>query len=222
MNEQYNVFGIRRSGNHTIIEYIASHFDRTVHHNDCEGWKVDRNRQFTYGDPNLPIGCVIHSYEDFEPSTSEILGETTVVILRDFYNICASRIKSGRGLDTCRRRYEMQYGGASIEGVWMKYANLYLEYPDKFILFNKWNSSEEYRGNVKTRFGLNRDVEYVKELPKSGIGYGSSFGQLGGVNERYLEVMNNLDIKLYNRVFCNKEINDLNERIFGVGHEFNK
>jgi len=53
-----NIFGLRRSGNHAITEWIAGHFAHALHHNDCVGWgeAAVANCEAEYGDVSQAVG----------------------------------------------------------------------------------------------------------------------------------------------------------------------
>jgi hypothetical protein len=208
---------MRRSGNHAIIEWIASHFLNTVHFNDCWGWKrLNYNSRHVYGCSKCKQELVIRSYEDFYPSKAEMGDNRTVVILRDFYNMMSSRLVTKR--DHVRERHKQHYISTDIVGTWLQYAKLYDHYSDKFILYNKWVSDPNYRLKVQNNLGL--DIlrgNFVSQFPQSGVGKGSSFDKdvlnLGEVNERYRVLRKErpeLYKKLYNeevRIYCKNIFN---------------
>jgi len=216
-----NIFGLRRVGNHAIIEWIARHFKHTKHLNDCWGWPVPNSNWSTkeYGELSLPIDLIIQSYEDFEPSIQEVEDSNTILLLRDWYNMAASRHVSRRGYgNTARSRHKASYN-RSVSEVWIKYAELYEQYPEKFILFNKWTVDEEYRKEVSKRFSFPGNAEYVNKLPESKIGAGSSFKDQEldpeKVSLRYRQLVEK-DIRAYNDITGNTLINGYCKRIFNI------
>lgn len=221
-----NIFGLRRVGNHAMIEWIAKHFNHTKHYNDCWGWPVPSNNWVTkeYGDSSASFDLTIQSYEDFEPSQEEIEHPDTILLLRDWYNMAASRHVSGRGyINSARQRHASAYN-RNVSEVWLKYAEIYHKYPEKFILFNRWTLDEDYRREVSERFNLPGIVEYVSELPKSKIGSGSSFKDSKidpeEVHLRY-KLLASSDKKAYINITSNAEINRHCSTIFGINVESN-
>lgn len=221
-----NIFGLRRVGNHAMIEWIAKHFDHTKHYNDCWGWPTPNNNWVTkeYGDSSKAFDLTIQSYEDFEPSIEEVEHPDTILLLRDWYNVAASRHVSGRGyINSARQRHRSAYN-RNVAEVWLKYAELYEQYPEKFILFNKWTLDETYRKEIAERFNLPGHAEYVSELPKSKIGSGSSFKDKEidpeKVHLRY-KLLASSDKNAYINIIGNPDINRYCSDIFGINVEDN-
>lgn len=221
---EFRVFGMRRFGNHAIIEWLASHFSHTFHFNECLGWPIPYHfwtaRQ--YGDySKVYIDSIIWSFEDFEPSELEMMDDSTVVILRDWYNTASSLFVSGRGLGNigrCRHQGERK---RSLEEIWIKYAELYTRYPDRFILFNEWVSNGLYRLDCHRRFSLpgEHPAPYTASMPKSLLGNGSSFGDIeidpNTINRRY-EILKEKYPEIYTYVVSNSRINELSKCIFKI------
>ena len=217
----FYIFGLRRVGNHAIIEWIANHFDHVIHYNDCWGWP-DTDRywvQKEYGDISKPVDLTIYSYEDFEPNQEELDHPGTILLLRDWYNMAASRHVSKRGFGSTSRERHMVHRNRDTAEVWLKYAELYREHSEKFILFNRWTLEEEYRVNVSKRFELGEAVEYRSTLPESKIGAGSSFGDAEidpqKVNNRFRQ-LSQTDPEAYNTITTNPEINRYCREIFNI------
>jgi hypothetical protein len=186
---EFRVFGLRRSGNHAVIEWIARHFEHVEHFNDVWGWdEFTFGRRVEYGDVSRPIDCRILSYEDFEPSSEEAADPRCILLLRDFYNVAASRLESGRGIDSSRERHTKPFCRSSME-VWCHYADLFDAHRERFILFNEWAVSSDYRESLERRLHLG-SAQHVSTLPASTIGKGSSFGDSTidprTINRRYL------------------------------------
>jgi len=219
--KHFSIFGLRRTGNHTIIEWLSKHFTHTTHYNDCWGWPEPNNHwsKKEYGDLLSPADLTIFSYEDFEPSKEEIEHSETIILFRDWYNIAASRHVSGRGYkDTARHRHKSGYNRSVVE-VWLKYAELYENHPDRFILFNKWTTSEGYRNEVASRLGLQGHVPYTQQLPESKIGNGSSFGEdtinPWDVNLRYTKLATEHPAAYFD-ITSNSTVNDFCRKIFNI------
>jgi hypothetical protein len=168
---ELRIFGMRRSGNHAIIEWIARHFQKTLHYNECWGWENTNYRcQHIYGkqDTNILPDLVIYSYEDFYPSEEEIQDDRSILILRDWYNMMASRIITNRM--TAKYRHEDGFVNENILETWLKYVEIYKSHKSKTILYNYWVSDSNYRKSVLNILGLNsNNDEYTTELPSSGI-----------------------------------------------------
>ena len=215
------IWGMRRVGNHAITEWIAQHFGKTIHNNDIQYEKPWYVREYGEGDI---IDLQIDSFEDLAPPITEkpgrgsyLPGKDTIFLLRDWYNVCASRSISGRGFqNSCRYPGNSEYIRPCDE-VYLEYCKLWEKYPDNFILYNKWATDENYEIEIEERYGWKRSPR-INEMPKSGIGGGSSFNvelNTEAVNERYLNIKwrNSHEWKL---IIGNDEINSYNESIFGM------
>lgn len=195
---EIRVFGLRRSGNHAILNWIAGLFEGPAWFlNNCEP-SVDPllQRKETSGLPcqaSKPSlsgenpEVVIHSYE--EQKLEEIRSQQRqserwnncdrfdVIILRDPFNTLASRIEAVRHqgwpgpLET----------GVEFNLLWRQYAHEFAGHTSYFpnclpISFNRWLSDREYRRGVAAIFNrpLNDDtMGHVSEYGK-----GSSFDGL--------------------------------------------
>ena len=208
---KYNTYGLRRSGNHMVIEWILSHFKYGYHKNAIKNGKVGQHVTWLDGKINLkkPLDdkydILISSYEDVAPN--DIL-ENDIIILRDWYNIWASRIKSNR--DNC--------WGGNCDEIYLKYCELYDKYPNKFILYNKLVSDSKYAIEIENRFGWSHK-KVPTNLPKSGIGMGSSFTgnniNVNQVNNRY-QLIAKTNPKKWENVIKNTEINNYMKKIFNI------
>ena len=214
--KKFRIFGMRRSGNHAIIEWISSHFNKTTHFNDCLGWKDIRCRT------NEIYGCgdnfdsVIYSYEDFAPNNEEIKRAETILIFRDWYNMMSSRLLTNR--DKVRHKHSEEESDEVLE-TWLEYAKLYCEHPNKFILYNHWATDPNYRKIIQKKFNLNDEYDkFTSDFPKSKIGKGSSFDKnklnLNNVNKRH-QLIKLSNPEIYEKII-NKEVTYYCKTIFNI------
>ncbi len=207
--KKYNIWGMRRSGNHAITEWIASHFSKTFHDND-----VIQNKPWVtkiYGKGNL-VDCYIDSYEDFAPKH---INKNTIILLRDWYNMSASRLVSGRGWKNSCRHYDQHGYNKSCEEIYLQYCKLWEQYPNNFIIYNKWCEDEDYQKEIEQKYKWGR-VPRLNKLPESKIGNGSSFKKSKlSFNERYLDIIKNYPEEWVD-ICSNKKINQYSEKIFGI------
>ncbi|HTT96861.1 MAG TPA: hypothetical protein VMF58_02340 [Rhizomicrobium sp.] len=252
-------FGLRRSGNHGVIAWIAQQYEAPiVFLNDVEPFE-DPFTTFSLGKiPNaMPERrlapdataklraarktLLLISYEDLKlqtldgadilPKRSEWLGESRqvrrVLLLRDFYNWLASRIKliekrSGGGVDLARRT-------RSMIRMWLAYAREFsgetvqLGEGLERISYGRWVSDESYAATVLERLGVPLLNIARSVVPKTGGG--SSFGgeeaDVKGLFERwkYLLVPDYDGVRAVVADF-RKEIDAHNQNIFGFGNPF--
>lgn len=203
---RFFIYGLRRSGNHAIIEWIAKHYNRTHHFNDClnkpESSNFWRWKELYYGDKSKPTDCIIYSYEDFEPTPEDLKNstesDTVICIWRDWYNIAASRLKSRRGINTARHRHKLTRDRKAAP-VWLEYAKLYDKHPELFVLYNKIIYQPEYLKQVEANLALPKHYRWEMTLPSSKMGDGSSFDNLCDLNLRFQDLKGSSP-KLYNEL----------------------
>lgn len=222
---EIRIFGMRRSGNHPIIEWIASHFAKTTHFNDCCGWEnpID-NGIYNYLNDKQDLfdnELVIYSYEDFCPSENEIKDERTFIILRDWYNMMSSRIVTSHIYDRLKARHphKREYDNINIAEVWLQFAKLSQSYPNKSIMYNQWIQDKNYRETLQKTIDINSSYDtFTLNFPISGIGFKSSFEDqsldINRLNNRYKE-SKSINFDSYGHL-SNNEIKKLCKEIFHI------
>lgn len=216
---EIRIFGMRRSGNHAIIEWIASHFQKTLHYNECWGWEnIQYRSEHIYGNKNNSSpNLIIYSYEDFCPSEEEIKDDRSIIILRDWYNMMSSRIITNR--NTAKYRHEDGFNNIDILGVWLEYVERYKYHKNKTIIYNNWAINKNYRKIISNIFQFNSDYDrYTTELPSSKIGCGSSFEKdsitTNLINDRY-KLLKDSHPNLYDKILNNQVVQPCKE-IFDI------
>ena len=192
------VLGCRRSGNQAIIEWIARHYNTTVHHKDLtKNWKGakihKKERVIEYTNLDREGHIVIHSFED--QTVVDI--NPDILILRSAYNVASSRIavpaNKVRKLSTFLK-------------VWTDHARSVLDEPlHHVIIYDNWL-------NRTTR----RSIDLGLPLPHLQIQDNhpkkcehSTFEDDSNYLERYRQK------RPPQEVLDNEEIRSLNYRIFG-------
>jgi hypothetical protein len=201
-----------RSGNHAIIEWIASHYKHAAHHNDIT--RTSGNNFIEYGVPTNPVDCTIYSVETILPFNAFVPawpldidpGAHRLGILRDYYNMQASAIRLSRKFAWARRVFLLN------KQLWPGFAEAYLARPSTFVLFNRWTSDSKYLLEIEQLFGWHH-VPRSATLPKSGVGGGSSFNNLAGHNDRWAQMDSN--DWAWREVLNSPKARELNEQIFG-------
>lgn len=183
--------------------------------------------------------CLIYSHEDFllkdiftqnfENSHDKVFGKSAcqrnIIILRDPYNLFASRLKwleKSRG-DGCRIKLDIGQSREKIVNLWKEYAKEYLGYSNYIngskiaINFNQWHTCLEYRKAIAQKLGLmfsDRGFEHVASH------IGSSFDRFNfqgkaskmQILQRFKQYSGN---KFYEDIFKDNELLDLSDKIFG-------
>lgn len=181
------VYGLQRSGNHAIINWISSFYSSVVFFNDLEHDFFDSDDNKKNIEKELKNHVVICSFEDssnkMRPNLSFLESSPSpfssffsqfdvipVFIVRDPYNCWASRkvAHSKRGLTSSNDLKEFVYNWKSIA---LKYIN-----DEGFILvaYNSWFKDPGYRKKLWRDFGGEfYSEESLKKVPS--YGGGSSF-----------------------------------------------
>lgn len=222
INQKHNyiVHGLSRSGNHAIIFWLIHNIVESVEMIDSSVF-IDPNRILCYiNNLNIYEGTMkikfprdmfpvqIVSYEDVE-----FMQDTSLIILRDFGNLLASRYKKHQPSIGLNNNYICDL--LRLIEVWKQHTRS----PKRTILYNKWLVSKEYRDMVSTNVlgvpNTNDKTDYV-----SSLGSGSSFSNRHiRQNEidyltRYQQVL--LPEYIKRHIIKDDELIQLNKKIFGI------
>ena len=235
------IWGIRRSGNHVVRNWIASQFDKYVNLANIDAsdlmdvskvFGVDRTKElgevlgldWTTGvGEHWDILNKVVSFEEHSLSTmgldyEQILGKhdsvKKVVILRDPYNLFASRIKHynlmsdfGALLDKERATF-----------LWSEYAEFFVGKPSGVILvsYNRFVSDKGYRQELSEKLGgsfndstIDRIDENARGSSFDGMSFDGKASEMR-VFDRWKVYKDNKDF----RALFTKEIRDLAKKIF--------
>lgn len=265
-DKEIRVFGLKRSGNHGIINWIEKQEIDALHLNDLridenpykciykglsgqghpqEQWMAEqttnRYRQYQGEEGKKLLGlesqghfqkkkCLILSYEDYplarvaspniERKHDLYVGKSAerfdVLILRDPYNLIASRLRSNKA--------QVKSITQNIVDIWIDYAKEflgetnYLSQTKVFINYNKWFSDKDTRKLIAQQLKLNFSDLGINDIPK--FGGGSSFSKTE-FDGRAVE-MDPLsrwkyyaDNKEYQNLLNNGELIHYSQKIFG-------
>ncbi|MDX9750663.1 MAG: hypothetical protein RBT71_06245 [Flavobacteriales bacterium] len=230
----YQVYGMRRTGNHAVIEWLMQGREgRVIFCNDLQVGQhpatapIKRMRRGE-GEP-----AIITSYEDLDPMAverevrPEWFGERRqvhhVLILRDPFNLFASRYvwKRDRGL---RFRTDAAHR-AQLVDLWKTHARTFLEWRERtadegsmwhVLDYNRWVTDLAYRRRMGEALGSTRPDAVIEEV--GNFGGGSSFDGTAPVNgprDRYLRRFEPLvDVPAFRALFADEELVALYKRIF--------
>jgi hypothetical protein len=183
-------------------------------------------------------GILFHNYEDgdirryAETVTAERettwLGESsrqsTLLVLRDPYNLLASRLKwfHGRGEDPTIERF------GEFRFLWKLYAREFLGITmwmedAVHVRYNEWFCSREYRDEIAGRIGFSNQDAGVSEIARWGPALGRPAASFDGLRydgraqemkvlERWKEFSED---QFFRAQFEDEELVDLSRRIFG-------
>jgi len=217
-----DIYTLCRSGNHAIIFWILENLggiNKKIHnccywndvtkiffYNNCNHIKYNIVKQYNY---------LIRSYEDIYNNKTN--NNIKVIIIRDFLNLLASRIKKygvNLGLNSS---YIQNYN--VLKEMWKNHCKE-ITTNNKVIgiLYNKWLLDKNYRDNISNK--LNIVNKYDNTNIVSTIGEGSSFCgiNLEKVKEAYLQryKLVNIPINIINDIKQDNELIQLNLELFDI------
>jgi len=188
MNDnEFRIFGMKRSGNHCIINWIASHFDKVLFFNDvvcyrspiCEANNnvFDIPQYQKLRDNTEDRECLIYSYEDVDPTLvyqelvpdkEKTIGESTneysIMILRDPLHLIASRVKSGLYTDKDISLWK----NCAKESINSKVLNISFT-----IVYDKWVQNKMYRQRIASKFNKVNNDSTLSKIAWCGSSYDS-------------------------------------------------
>jgi hypothetical protein len=199
-------FGMKRSGNHAVLDWILAHYTGWIHYNNAifrENGIVETTQIQSHNSCN-------NSIVSFEDIVEDRFLAIKVLLLRDPFNMFASRFKQVRdfiknGQFTC-----LDLLSCNAIDLWKNYAKLYLEGDYIEVNFNFWFKDQKYRENLSLRLGFNQfnDCGFGS---KKGWKYsgGSSFKSPNVLNswknfsedEEFLSFFDEEMVELSNQIF---------------------
>jgi hypothetical protein len=248
---EFRVYGMKRSGHHAIIMWLASHFpllsvffindvlpfeDPFLSHINSADTTTRSPHFVIRGEDDIARErrshkqCLMYNYEepDFTrfnnyhavPNKLETVGasakEFSVLVLRDPFNIAASRWKFV--LDGHKRWFKATLDRWAVFAREFAGDTNYLG-PKLLINYNRWFTSEDYRREISRSLGLAFTDAGLNTMAANGAGSswdGLRFdknAQRMKVLDRWREV---LHVKAFRQLFLQRDdIWDLSYRIFG-------
>lgn len=217
MKTAFFVFGIKRSGNHAIINWLYKMIPNYVHLNNLnpkflthahynanlvtDASKVTVNYKDNAWLPFTQNHTLLISFEDHDiKQVNEKvidfcnkckLEPTTIMIIRDPKNMLASLFK-------IKKRFDIL---PNFKNIWMKYADEYLHRSciQHFIVYDKWFTNVEYRKKIATDMKLEFDDSNHNKIFKHGV---SSFDGYRYQNDTTkMDVLNRADFFKDNKQF---------------------
>lgn len=243
-HKEIRVVGLKRTGNHAIINWIAKqHGDEIWHLNNIqvkcnpyrflylhypkEHLKSEALGQFT------EKKCLIYSYEDrhlkdvtdrnFEKKHDLYLGKSAsrydLIIMRDPFNLFASRFQKA-----CKSEKANEFLNLDLVKLWIDYAKEYLGETNYLtnnkicVNYNQWCLDVDYRKQLITKLGCEFSDLGFHEV--RGQGGGSSFEglTLNGQADK-MKVLERWNVFAENidylKMLDAPEILEYSEKIFG-------
>lgn len=242
--------GMKRSGNHAIVPWIAAHFDSALvlYNNGIQFSPSSTRRQKRSehwihgvkmeGQPDGPIrrDALILTYEDETTLTTgslsrapskSVIGDYDFIdlfgVIRDPYNMMASRMSA---YDLFPNRPPMWTDRNTIEK-WKVHARQAVEKSHRWVIYNLWVSDPEYRRRFEKANGwpvADGDMSAVSDY-----GHGSSFTGTSKpitaeeANTRYLKLAEK-HRHLPDLLLKDREVQELSKTLFGwyLGNDSNR
>lgn len=234
IEKEIRVVGLRRSGNHAIINWILRQqkgekvFLNDVALLETQYYEYINNPQkldsyldaFIYSYEDHPLNRVASHLVDKKANSEfvKVKQRFDILILRDPFNLFASRLNSKVPLQPKSR-------WLTFPDLWIMHAEEYLGITNylrhnKIIInYNQWCNNQVYRQELAKRLELDFSDEGFEEVLT--VGKGSSFDGLSyhgrasemDVLQRWKTMMNN---DQYIALFTDRKILKLSERIFGI------
>ena len=192
VNKEIRVSGLRRSGNHAIINWIVQqHNNEYIFINNVQPYQdpFDFTKQkkrntslFVYSYEDVPVSYIYNpKYMNDKKCRYDIIHQDiyNVLIIRNPLNLFASRLKSDK-IGVGSKIY-------NDKDLWIMYAQEYLGFTnfinsDKILInYDKWFIDVKYRKIIANQLGLKFTDKGMDDVPQ--FGGGSSFDDLNFDNK---------------------------------------
>ena len=188
----YAIYGLRRSGNHAILEWMIKNFNQkderyvikhrlitsgnTCYLNAINEYIRSRDLYIDYNFAKITYKNLLVSYEDVPISyvSKYTRGFKKIVILRDIINVVASRYKRRLEKDPKSVAYKLMKIDENLFKCWISHASSFKKNVP-IIRFEDWLSSEEQRNKIANSLGL-KNIDGINTIPFHGGG--SSFSKM--------------------------------------------
>jgi hypothetical protein len=192
-----NIFGMRRSGLHCIVDDIIKHWNKE---NNCN--LVFYNDAITTN--YTPISNSVFLFEDQINYITTNYKEYNVIIIRDIYDNIISRIGKNKKWSQVNRRYIK-----TIKTIIKEFLEIENNIPNKILInYNKYILDTDYRNDIlKNYFQILNIKKFSNEIP--GFGGGKTFNNDDLRNEV------KIDNHTYSHIENDLELLDLVEKYFG-------
>jgi hypothetical protein len=211
--------GMKRSGNHAFMEWLKANAEILIFNNPVHLGRVLRGvskmpeplpfEQWLRRQGRIPLMAnvkarnkdVLVSFEDIDPKwhlfSTTPPSTATVLLLRDPYNLFASRIRRGSA-----HKGKAAYAHPpspifrQMIEMWKTHARAFLgestARPDVPVYYNRWFESAQYRSQIANRLGIQNTDTGLDAVPM--YGGGSSFdGQGFDARGREMAVLNRIE-----------------------------
>ncbi len=234
-------FALRRSGHHAIMNWVmwsipglvvfrndrAMNQEKVVQPGRVQIYhgprKLNISQQFAdFTWNHFPLSTRVENFEDAE-NLEFVGGYLSVLVMRDFYNNMASRLKWEREIRSRFRDESTQEDEArehmhKAKKLWKEYARVAISPPESVVVchYDHWVGDEEYRKTLATSLGVSGHQSAIRSTAQ--YGPGSSFeGKQSTPDANKLthrfELFNDDDFFI--DFVRDDEIVELNDQLFG-------
>jgi hypothetical protein len=215
-NADIQFIGMYRSGNHAVIDWILSQIPCWTHYNNARllGNYTAETDQIVTSKATALQNIRLVNFEDYDLLyLTDHLGDgTKVLLLRDPFNLFASRLQNTRNFveDTNATFTSLDMMSCRAIQIWKDYARAFLSGDYTAINFNKWYSDKDYRREISDNLGL--------EFSDKGFGSKKGWRFSGGSSFEQMDVLNNWKHMAEDEeylAFFDMEMIELSQEIFG-------
>lgn len=171
--KQFCVYSLKRSGQHAIINWFVKNYKGSssfFNNINSKNWTVKPEEIQSIWNK---VDCLICNVEDYDFSIElqankfiECIQETPIFILRNPFNLIASRIAHGQ---ISKNQKDLR----KTINTWKMYARKFLIDNENFICFDFWFNNRDYRNRIADKYCLHTDDLGINEVLD--YGKGSSF-----------------------------------------------
>lgn len=174
----YIVFALGRSGHHAIINWLCKQSAPSLHFNNSRRWFIKQSeplgeRSTAYYKDRTEKGWKRYDYNygqfnsivlNFEEVKAETIGRAMLkklpfkmgkvkhlVVVRDPYNLAASRLSFGEKHPQAKRFHEVT---KKVGELWVQHLSKSDDPNFTIINYNKWFSDKAYRSGIAEKLGI--------------------------------------------------------------------
>jgi hypothetical protein len=173
--KRINFFSLCRSGHHAVIFWLINNLGGCEEEVYLQKYSNPSSGLLYYNNIGVYNPTFPENYTWLITNTEDrefVSGEDNIVIVRDFYNLLASRYKKYGALLGLREK-DYITNLQELIGSWKQHAKTFLDFPTKGISYNAWLKSKTYRDSVAARFSVPNEIDAIDYVPN--MGGGSSF-----------------------------------------------
>ncbi|MCF8359100.1 MAG: hypothetical protein K9H26_10100 [Prolixibacteraceae bacterium] len=245
MKEIFNIYGLKRSGNHAIINWLSGQFEFEFYNNiipiapilkgekkipdiiHFNNWIETQNLTSFKKKSIKNKTCYVVSLEDHFLEIKPFIYDPdsivkNILILRTPENLFASRIRKASKVNNPAYPLVFNNNMQRAIDLWLQYVKEFFNETNFLvnkvcILFDEWYINKAYREETSQKLGITfDDINYSRI---STLGGGSSFNNISNNNFNLLnrsKLLNKYELNLLQEVMKINEINEYRNKIYST------